>query len=68
MTAAATDGSTSESARVTLAVLVAPERTSPAIPASSAEITYSTIRTCHDRAPDSRVATGLSPIANSRRP
>ena len=31
--------------------------------AMSAESTYSTTRTCHDRAPDSREAIGLSPIA-----
>ena len=68
MTAAATDGRTSESARETLAVFVRPDRSRPATPASSAERTYSTISTCHARAPDSRAATGLSPIAYSSRP
>ena len=54
MTAAATDGSTCESASVTLATLQAPESRNPATPARSAEITYRTSSTCHDRAPDSR--------------
>ena len=68
MTAAATDGSTAESASDTLATLVRPEIRKPAIAASSAEMTYRTIRTCHARAPDSRAAIGLSPIAYSSRP
>ena len=68
ITAAATDGSTYESASVTLATLVRPEIRNPAMPASTAEMTYRTMSTCHARAPDSRAAIGLSPIAYSSRP
>ena len=63
MTAAATDGSTYESASVTLATFVRPEIRNPATAASSAEMMYRTTRTCHARAPDRRAAIGLSPIA-----
>jgi hypothetical protein len=68
ITAAATDGSSWLSTRVTLAVLLRPAYTKPAMPANRLAITYSTIRTCHDLTPDSRAATGLSPIAYSSRP
>ena len=68
ITAAATAGRTEDSASETLAVLVRPDRSRPAIPARTAEMTYSTISTCHARAPDSRAAIGLSPMAYSRRP
>ena len=68
ITAAATAGRTDDSASDTLAVLVKPDRSRPAIPARTAEMTYSTIRTCHARAPDSRAAIGLSPMAYRRRP
>ncbi len=63
ITAAATDGRTYESARVTLVTLVRPEISSPAMAAKTAEMTYRTMSTCQDRAPESRAAMGLSPIA-----
>ena len=68
MTAAATDGSRYGVTSVTLAVFDSPDWSSPAIAANRAEITYSTTRTCHERTPDRRAATGLSPIAYSIRP
>ena len=46
MTAAATEGRSSESARVTLATFVPPDSRNPAMAAITAEITYSTTRTC----------------------
>ena len=69
MTAAATDGSTADSASVTLAVFVRPDSRKPAIAGEERrERRTATISTCHDRAPDRRAAIGLSPTAYSSRP
>ena len=68
ITAAATDGSRNVSASVTLATLVRPGEEEAGDRREHGREHVQDDRTCHARAPDSRAAIGLSPMAYSSRP